>query len=113
VLSGDTTPSANLVDLARGADVLIHEVFDDSRGDDASGEPLSWQEEQQQQHLLSSHTPLSAVGQVATDAGVARLVLTHFVPGDDVLPDEYWIKGAAKSFGGEVIPGADLLELNL
>ncbi len=113
VVSGDTAPSTNLVTLARGADVLIHEVFDDSRDDDPSGEPLSWQEEQQQQHLLSSHTPLSAVGRVATDAGVARLVLTHFVPGDDVLPDEHWVKGAGVNFDGEVIAGTDLLELTL
>ncbi len=112
VVSGDTAPFGNLINLARGADVLIHEVFDDSR-DDPNGEPLSWQEEQQQQHLLSSHTPLSAVGQVATEAGVARLVLTHFVPGDDVLPDEHWVKGAGTNFDGEVIVGADLLELTL
>ncbi len=113
VVSGDTAPSANLVNLARGGDLLVHEVFDDSTDDDPSAEPLSWQEEQQQQHLLSSHTPLSAVGRVATEAGVGRLVLTHFVPGDDVLPDEHWVKGASENFDGEVIPGADLLELTL
>jgi ribonuclease BN (tRNA processing enzyme) len=113
VVSGDTAPSPNLVALARGADVLVHEVFDDAAEADSDGEPLSWQEQQQQQHLLSSHTPLSVVGKVAAEAGVGRLVLTHFVPGDDVLPDDHWIKGASKDFDGEVIPGADLLEVRL
>ena len=113
VVSGDTAPSPNLVALARGADVLVHEVFDDSPEPDAADEPLSWQEEQQQQHLLSSHTPLSSVGKVAAAAGVGRLVLTHFVPGDDVLPDDHWVKGAAEDFDGQVIAGADLLEVHL
>ena len=113
VVSGDTAPCANLLTLARGADVLVHEVFDDTSEPGADGEPLTWQEQQQQQHLLSSHTPLSAVGRVAAEAGVGRLVLTHFVPGDDVLPDDHWVKGASKGFDGEVIPGADLLEVRL
>jgi ribonuclease BN (tRNA processing enzyme) len=113
VLSGDTAPCDNLVALARGADVLLHEVFDDAPEMEAEGEPLSWSEQQQQQHLLSSHTPLSEVGRVAAEAGVGRLVLTHFVPGDDVLPDDHWVKGASKDFDGEVIPGADLLEVRL
>ena len=113
VVSGDTAPSPNLVALARGADVLVHEVFDDPVDQGSGGEALSWQEQQQQKHLLSSHTPLSAVGKVATEAGVGRLVLTHFVPGDDVLPDDHWVKGASRDFGGEVIPGADLLEVAL
>ncbi|HYX44200.1 MAG TPA: MBL fold metallo-hydrolase [Acidimicrobiales bacterium] len=113
VVSGDTAPSANLVRLAGGADVLVHEVFDDTPAPDRDGEPLSWQEEQQQRHLLSSHTPLSAVGKVAAEAGVGRLVLTHFVPGDDVLPDDHWVKGTSKDFDGEVIAGADLLEVPL
>ena len=110
VVSGDTAPSPNLVALARGADVLVHEVFDDS-GDPDAGEALSWQEQQQQQHLLSSHTPLSAVGKVAAEADVGRLVLTHFVPGDDVLAEDHWVKGASREFDGEVIAGADLLEV--
>ena len=113
VVSGDTAPSANLVRLARGAEVLVHEVFDDTPEGGAEDEALSWQEQQQQQHLLSSHTPLSQVGRVAAEAGVGRLVLTHFVPGDDVLPDDHWVTGASKEFDGEVIPGADLLEVRV
>ena len=113
VVSGDTAPCGNLVRLARGADVLVHEVFDDAPEKGPGGVALSWQEQQQQEHLLSSHTPLSEVGRVAAEAGVGRLVLTHFVPGDDVLPDDHWVKGASEDFDGEVIPGADLLEVRL
>jgi ribonuclease BN (tRNA processing enzyme) len=109
VLSGDTAPSPNLVALARGADILVHEVFDDSA--DLSDED-TWEAERRMHHLLTSHTPLSQVGKVAADAGVGRLVLTHFIPGDDELPDAFWREGVT-SFDGEVIVGSDLLELEL
>jgi ribonuclease BN (tRNA processing enzyme) len=110
VISGDTAPCANLDALARGADVLVHEVFDDaaasSRDDDDS-----WEARQRARHLVSSHTPLSAVGRVAAEAQVGRLVLTHFIPGDDALPDEHWLAGIAADFDGETIVGSDGLEL--
>lgn len=116
VVSGDTAPCPNLITLARGADILVHEVFSDdtlqqwSAGRDALDEREA---ARRQHHLISSHTPLSRVGAVAAEAGVGKLVLTHFIPGDDDLPDAFWIKGAAGNFDGEVIVGADLLEVNL
>jgi ribonuclease BN (tRNA processing enzyme) len=112
VISGDTAPTPNLVTLARGADILVHEVFDDApdrRPDDDD----DWEAAQRRHHLLTSHTPLREVGAIAAEAGVARLVLTHFIPGDDELPDEHWVKGAAADFDGEVVAGRDLLELSL
>jgi len=110
VISGDTVPCANLVALATGADVLVHEVFDDASagsGDDDEG----WEARQRRRHLVSSHTPLSEIGRVAADAGVRRLVLTHFIPGDDVLPDEHWLGAIRGGFDGEAIVGSDGLEL--
>lgn len=109
VISGDTAPCPNVVALARGADILVHEVYDDTRSD-GRGDEQTWEAQRRQHHLTTSHTPLSQVGKVAADAGVARLVLTHFIPGDDVLPDRHWLDGVS-SFGGEVIVGHDLLEL--
>ncbi|MEY2534161.1 MAG: hypothetical protein QOF29_2071 [bacterium] len=49
---------------------------------------------------------------MAAAAGGDRLVLTHLIPGDDVLPDEPWLKGVTR-FDGEVVVGADLMELAL
>jgi ribonuclease BN (tRNA processing enzyme) len=62
--------------------------------------------------MVTSHTPLSDVGRVAAEAGVGRLVLTHFIPGDDEVADEDWLKGV-EGFDGEVVVGRDLLELTL
>ncbi len=109
VLSGDTAPCANLVALARGADILVHEVFADVLA--VRDEDEGWEARQREHHLLTAHTPLSEVGRVAAEAGVRRLVLTHFIPGDDALPDEHWTRGSASSFHGEVVVGRDLLEL--
>ncbi|MGH9281154.1 MAG: MBL fold metallo-hydrolase, partial [Acidimicrobiales bacterium] len=119
VFSGDTAPCGNLITLARGADILVHEVYDDTvpgdgDGDDdgGGGGDGSWEAERRQHHLTTAHTPLSAVGKIAADAGVRRLVLTHFIPGDDELPNEHWRDGV-KDFDGEVIPGHDLMDLTL
>ena len=113
VFSGDTAPCPNLVRLARGADVLVHEVFDD-RGaeEDGASDADPWEAQRQHHHMVTSHTPLSEVGRVAAEAGVGRLVLTHFIPGDDTTPDEEWVKGVT-GFDGEVVVGADLMELAL
>jgi ribonuclease BN (tRNA processing enzyme) len=116
VLSGDTAPCPNVIRLARSADVLVHEVFDpESRTPETStsaDDDDAWEAQRQWHHLVTSHTPLSEVGAVAAEAGVRRLVLTHFIPGDDILPDEHWVKGVT-GFDGEVIAGRDLMELTL
>lgn len=113
VISGDTAPSPNLVKLAQGADILVHEVFTDSPTDLFPDDEDNREARRRQNHLVSSHTPLSRVGSIAAEAGVRRLVLTHFIPGDDDVPDERWVKGASVDFDGEVVVGHDLLELRL
>ncbi len=116
VLSGDTAPCPNLVRLAAGADILVHEVFDDhDAGDEADAEADdedAWEAARRHHHMVTSHTPLREVGPIAAEAGVRRLVLTHFIPGDDTLPDEHWTKGVT-GFDGEVVVGRDLMELSL
>ena len=82
-----------------------------SDGAATADEDDSWEARLREHHLVTAHTPLSEVGKVAAAARARRLVLTHFIPGDDALPDEHWIRGVAGSFDGEVIVGRDLLEL--
>ncbi|WP_046657820.1 MBL fold metallo-hydrolase [Lysobacter capsici] len=110
VFSGDTRPSAALVELARGADVLVHEVMylpalERLIASEAQAARL-------RQHLLDSHTTTEQVGRLATQAGVKTLVLTHFVPGGDAtLTDEVWREAVAPYFKGELVIGRDLMEL--
>ncbi|MGW1680274.1 MBL fold metallo-hydrolase [Saccharopolyspora sp. NPDC002376] len=79
VISGDTAPCQQLIELATGADVLVHEVMHVP-----SIEPLLARTNgvRLRQHLLDSHTSVSEVGALAESAGVQTLVLSHFVPSD-------------------------------
>src|SRR6185312_6584756 len=85
VISGDTHPSGNLIELARGADILVHEVID-LQAIGVLVKELS-HATRLREHLLAAHTPMSEVGRIATEAGVKTLVLNHFVPGTQPIPD--------------------------
>lgn len=109
VFSGDTRPSENLIELARGADILVHEVIDLQAidkvvKDEAMATRL-------RAHLEAAHTPMSEVGQIATKAGVKTLVLNHFVPGTPPIPDSVWYDAVKPHFKGRVIIGRDLMVL--
>ena len=110
VISGDTRPSANLVRLAKGADVLVHEVmYLPALERLVASEPGA---RRLLEHLRASHTTTGEVGKVATEAGVKTLVLSHFVPGGaPVIPDEVWFDAVRPTFAGELIVGRDLLEV--
>jgi len=110
VISGDTARSDNLVALARGADVLVHEAMwlpaiDRILGRNPNASNL-------RKHLLDSHTAVEDCGRVAAAAGVKTLVLSHFVPGGDAsITDQMWIDAASKHFQGRVVVGKDLMEI--
>jgi ribonuclease BN (tRNA processing enzyme) len=110
VISGDTRPSTALVALARGADVLVHEVMhlpslDALIATEPNAATL-------REHLLASHTTTEQVGRIATEAGVATLVLSHFVPGGHpFVPDETWHDAVRPHFSGRLVVGRDLMEL--
>ncbi|MGI9022019.1 MAG: MBL fold metallo-hydrolase [Acidimicrobiales bacterium] len=113
VVSGDTAPCANLTRLAAGADILVHEVFDDSAEEEWTDSETPNPEFRQYEHLVNSHTPISVIAKVAAEAGAGKLVLTHFVPREDTLPDEHWLERIGPEFSGEVVVGHDLAEFNL
>ncbi len=110
VFSGDTGPSEALVELARGADVLVHEVMylpalERLIASEANAPRL-------REHLLASHTSAGQVGRLASEAKVKTLVLNHFVPGGDpALTDAVWRDAVAPHFSGEIVVGRDLMEL--
>jgi ribonuclease BN (tRNA processing enzyme) len=108
VFSGDTAPCEALIELAKDADVLVHEVMHAG----ALAEILTRlrNAEGLREHLLASHTRLEDVGNVARRAGVRMLVLNHFVPSEGVS-DHVWRDGAAAGFAGEIVVGSDLMEL--
>jgi ribonuclease BN (tRNA processing enzyme) len=110
VISGDTRPSRALVELARDADVLVHEVMhvpsiDALIARESNAKTL-------REHLLASHTTTEQIGRLATEAGVRTLVLSHFVPGGHpFLPDNVWYDAVRPYYSGRLIVGRDLLEI--
>lgn len=110
VISGDTRPSPALVRLARGADVLVHEVMHVPAIEALiAAEPNA---RTLREHLLASHTTTEQVGRIATEAGVRTLVLSHFVPGGyPFVADDVWRDAVRPHFAGEIVVGRDLLEI--
>jgi len=108
VISGDTNYSPELIALAQGADVLLHEVLHLpgleallKRANNAAT---------LREHIVASHTTTADVGRVAAAAGVKKLVLHHFVPGDDPsITDAMWTEDVRKHFKGEIVVGRDLM----
>lgn len=99
VISGDTRPSPNLVRHAKGADVLVHEAY--LRGWFESVDPPDVAA-----RLSAYHTSAEEVGDVAAQAGVKLLVLTHIIPTDA----GHKIRNiASRRFKGRIVVGRDLM----
>ncbi|MXO57998.1 MBL fold metallo-hydrolase [Altererythrobacter salegens] len=121
--SGDTTPVPAMVELARGADVLVHEAIytddnvtanrsgnGDARVDSGeSGSAIAGDAQKLLDHVLGSHTKAEDAGRIAAEAGVKTLVLAHTVSLVPGVTDGMWIAAARKHFDGEVIYAHDLM----
>jgi ribonuclease BN (tRNA processing enzyme) len=110
VISGDTARSDNLVRLAQGADVLVHEALYRPAVDRLVARVPN--AATLKKHIIDSHTAVEDCGRVAAAAGVKTLVLSHLVPADDPeVTDQVWLEAARLHFKGRVIVGKDLMEI--
>ena len=113
VFSGDTAYSEGLIELARGADVLVCEAMEVAAMREAfermvAGGAYADNAEGVWAHIVGTHTSTEEAGQMAAEAGVGTLVLSHLVPGAlSDLDDEAYIAGVRRQFDGEVIVGRD------
>lgn len=88
VYSGDTDFSQDLIRISTGADVLICEsALPDAR-------------------KVSHHLTPSLAGEIASRAGVKKLVLTHFYPECDGIDLEGECR---KTYGGDLVLARDLM----
>ena len=103
VISGDTGPSAAIERAARGADVLVHEVYSAAHlaPEDRPGGEL-WPA-----YMRAFHTSDEEVGAIAARAGVKLVVLTHLLRMG--ASDADLIAGVRRGgFTGPVVVGKDL-----
>ena len=110
VISGDTARSDNLIKLAHGADVLVHEALYVPGVDRIVA--IVGNASTLKKHIIDSHTAVEDCGRVAVAAGVKTLVLSHLVPPDDpTITAQMWIDAARQHFRGEIIVAHDLMEI--
>ena len=88
--SGDTDYCANIVELARGADLLVLECSFPDKG------------------KVRGHLTPSYAGRIAREAEVERLVLTHLYP---VCEGYDMVSQCKKEFGGEIQIASDLMKI--
>src|SRR5579862_3346042 len=100
--SGDTTVNENLIALAHGADILVHQVIDLDylRRHGAGQAELAL--------MAALLTDVSQVGAVAERAQAGELILTHYLPADPAAISEAdWARRAGQGFGGTTTAGRD------
>ena len=113
--SGDTAPLEAVAQLAKGADLLVHEAMYMPaleayiRDRIAKGSPIRFDD--YIAHMKRDHSPVEDVGRIAQKAGVRTLVLSHLTPGIEGIEDETWRNLAAKHFKGEIVVARDLMVL--
>jgi len=108
VFSGDTTVNQNLIALAQGADILVHQVAD-----------LDYlrrhgMDDAEVAQMATLHTDVSQVGSVAQQAGARELILNHYLPADpQAITTDEWERRGAHGFGGKTTAGHDGLRRTL
>ena len=112
VFTGDTGPSDAVIQLAKGADVLVAEVLDlkvINKWIRAMAENNLWPPERlnaMMAHMKVELLDREEVGELASKAQVKSVVLYHFAP-EGVEPAAF-VSGVKKYFSGPVFAGADL-----
>lgn len=95
-ISGDTRPTARLTEVARGADVLVHEATMDSS--------------LQESAIIYGHSTAREAAEVAKEADVKLLVLTHI---SNRYEDPSGLEAEAREVFPHVIMAHDLLILTV
>ncbi len=97
VITGDTRPSERTVDIARGADLLVHEA--------------TFGDEDAVRAVETGHSTAREAAGVAASAGVRRLVLTHFSARYSRDPGD--LDREAKEVFSNVTIGRDGMEIDV
>lgn len=114
VFSGDTRKIPGMAEFAEGADVLVQDACLAPVTDEPPTGGLIWERmaepypQERWDRLHETHCTAEEAGEIAADAGVDTLVLTHILPYRDL---DYMQESAEAVFDGEVIVGEDLLTL--
>lgn len=110
-ISGDTNPCAGLLNGSKDADIMVCDSMNVNMMQGLE-ERLRGIGNANQAALLedahSYHAPISGMAELAQNAGVKHLVLSHLIPPvtDDLAPQ--FVAGLDKVFSGKLTVGKDL-----
>jgi ribonuclease Z len=111
VVSGDTRKTASTIEMARGADLLVHEAVDRATIEGALPmiERANPRRAQMTREMMSHHTTTLELAEIAKEAGVKKLAITHLVP--TIAPTDAaeanFIRGMAAIYTGPIVVGRD------
>lgn len=117
VVSGDTRKSADLIAHAKGVDILVHEAL----ARQIFGRAIAVAKALGNERLAKLandateyHTTPIEAAEVARDAGVHTLVLSHMVPAPpNWLLERRFLSGMSDVFKGEIVAGRDGMRFTL
>ena len=98
IISGDTAPSEKLIEMAKGSDILVHEVYSQSGFDRRSD---VWKN-----YHSKHHTSTNELAEIANISKPKLLLLTHILfwgSSEEDIIDEI-----GSNYSGKVIVGEDL-----
>jgi ribonuclease Z len=117
VVSGDTKKAASVIEMSRGADLLVHEAVDRQTIDQA----LQMMQRAQPRRaamtadMMSHHTTTLELAEIARDAGVKKLAITHLVP--SIPPTDAaeanFVRGMKEIYSGPIVVGRDGLVIRI
>jgi len=97
VVSGDCTYSESIIAMAKGCDILVHEVFSEAG--------LQKREERWQRYHSTFHTSTSQLARIAQVVKPKLLVLTHQLTFGSSL--ESLLEEIGRTYTGKVVNGLD------
>jgi ribonuclease Z len=117
VVSGDTKKSASVIAHAKGADLLVHEALASELTERAvlAARRLGMDRTAKlASDIPGYHTSPREAGEVAQEAGVAHLVLSHMVPApSNFVMKRVFTSDVAEAYSGEVTLGEDGMRFSL
>ncbi len=118
VLSGDTSLCASLAGAAKGADLLVCEAINLPMMEQRISAIRAMGMEREAGLLSdvpSYHISTTEIAQLAADAGVGEVILTHIIPpvGNDTSQEAAFISGMGEVYTGPVRVARDLQRISI
>jgi ribonuclease BN (tRNA processing enzyme) len=115
--TGDTGPSDDVVELAKGADLYVTETTSPDDLIELYKKTGIWQSKTQAEqegflrHIREEHVTPEDIGKMAAKAGVKAVVMTHIGPSIDPNDDyQRYIDEAKKYYSGPITLAKDLMK---